>query len=79
MDSSTVKNNYVLSPAMIPGKKIFRRPNNKIEEPHYVIFSAETIEKYRTKFHADKFDDNVNINHNGESRGNKNDKVFFNF
>ena len=50
---------------MIPEKPIFRVPNHKVDEPHYVTFSADTIVKCRDKFHANKFDNNVNINHNG--------------
>lgn len=58
--------NYVLGPALIPDKKILRAPNSKVDDYHYVFFSAETIMKIREKFHREKKDNNVNIEHNGE-------------
>jgi hypothetical protein len=64
-DNPIISNNFILGPTMIPDKKIFRRPNEKIDEPHYVVFSAETIAKCRNKFHAKNLDNKVNINHNG--------------
>ena len=64
MDNSTISNNYVLGPTMIPDKKIFRRPNEKVEEPHYVVFSAETIVECRKKFHKDNLENKVSLNHN---------------
>ncbi|MBK7311939.1 MAG: hypothetical protein IPI93_14480 [Sphingobacteriaceae bacterium] len=57
--------NYVFGPAMIPDKEIYRNPNKAVNEPHYVMFSTKTIEQLRTKFHANKFDNKVNINHDG--------------
>ena len=50
---------------MILGKKIYRNPNNVVKEPHYVVFTADTIERIRNKFHAKGFDNNVNLNHDG--------------
>jgi len=57
--------NVIFGPAMIPDKKFYRKANDVIKEPHYVIFSAETIAKIRTKFHKKKHDNRVNINHDG--------------
>ena len=58
--------NYILGPAIIPDKKILRAPNSKVDEYHYVIFSSETIKEIREKFHREKKDNNVNIEHKGK-------------
>ena len=55
----------ILGPAIIPDLKIYRNKNKTIREPHFVLFTAETISQIRTKFHAKKHDNNVNIEHSG--------------
>ena len=59
------KINKVFGPVLIPNKKVYRNPNDTIDEPHYIFFSAETITKLRQKFYEHNFDNNVNINHDG--------------
>ena len=58
--------NFILGPALIPDLKILRAPNSKVDDYHYVVFSAETILKIKNKFHAEKKDNNVNIEHSGK-------------
>ena len=55
----------IFGPALIPDLKIYRKPNNKVQKPHYIMFSAETIEKIRRKFHKKNYNNRVNINHSG--------------
>ena len=57
--------NKILGPVLIPNKKIYRNKNKIIDVPHYVSFTVETISKLRTKFHRDRNDDKVNLNHDG--------------
>jgi hypothetical protein len=57
--------NYVLGAAMIPDVKMLRPPNSKVDEHHFVYFSAETIAIARKKFHTNNREDCVNINHDG--------------
>lgn len=57
--------NKIFGPAMVPDKKMYRSANGSTPE-HMAFFSADTIYKLREKFHANNFDNNVNINHNGE-------------
>lgn len=63
--SKSNSKHIVFGPVMIPDKEIYRRTNNTIDEPHYVFFSKETIEKIRNDFHKSKLDNHVNINHDG--------------
>ena len=58
--------NYILGPVIIPNKKILRAPNSKVDDYHYVLFSSKTIKNIREKFHNDKMDNKLNINHKGE-------------
>jgi len=62
-----MKENKILGALMIPEKKIYRNPNINITKPHYVCFSKETIEQLREKFHSNKFEKNVNLNHKGKN------------
>ena len=55
----------IFGPAVIPGLKIYRNANKAVNEPHYILFTAQTIEQIRTKFHAKNYDNNVNIDHDG--------------
>lgn len=57
--------NYIQGPVLIPGKKILRGPNAKVDDYHYVVFSRETIIVIREKFHQEKKENNLNIEHNG--------------
>jgi len=56
----------IIGPALIPDKLIYRNPNEFVREPHYIKLSKKTIVDLRTKFHENDFDNNVNINHQGE-------------
>ena len=60
-----MKKNRILGPVMIPDKIIYRNANSFVNEPHSIVFSSETIEKLRKKFHENNFDNNVNLNHDG--------------
>ena len=58
-----MKKNYILGPALIPDKKMFRSANDIVDVPHEVYFSSDTILKIKDKFHKNNFDNRVNINH----------------
>jgi predicted nucleic acid-binding protein len=62
-----MKNNFILAPVLIPNKKIIRNANNIINEPHEVYFTEETIAEIRNDFHKQKFENEITINHNGET------------
>ena len=55
----------IYGPALIPDLKIYRGPNKVVDKPHHVLFTKETIEKIRTKFHSKHYDNNVKIRHGG--------------
>lgn len=54
------KINYI-APAMISNKKIYRN-----DPPRYVTFSEETIKKCVDKFHRQKREGYIDINHDGK-------------
>lgn len=57
--------NRIFGPVLIPNKRIYRNPNEAVDEPHYIFFSSETIRKLRKRFHDNGYDNNVDINHDG--------------
>jgi hypothetical protein len=60
-----MEDRIIYGPALTPDLKIYRNPNDLVNEPHMVFFSKETIEQIRTKFHKKNYDNNINIKHNG--------------
>lgn len=57
--------NKIFGPILIPDKKILRLPNNAHPKKHFVFLSASTIATAFYKFHKNKNDNNVTINHEG--------------
>jgi hypothetical protein len=55
----------VLGPAMIPDQKIFRK--DKDGNPYYVFFTSDTIKMIAEKYMRNKYTDNNDANHNGET------------
>lgn len=62
-----MKENIIFGAVLIPEKLIYRQPNLKIPEEHYVKFSAETIRAIWVNFHKENREKNVSINHNDEN------------
>ncbi len=61
--------NLFFGPVLIPDLAIYRRPNLVIHQEHFVTFDRDTIRVIREKFHRNKFDDKVTIEHNGDLIG----------
>lgn len=55
---------YVTGAVLIPDKKILRM--DKDNNPFYIVFSEELIEKLRNKYHRDMLSHSTNINHDHE-------------
>jgi len=55
----------VLGPAMIPDQKIFRK--DKDGNPYYVFFTSDTIKMIAEKYMRNKYTDNNDANHNGQT------------
>lgn len=54
----------VLGAAIIPNKLILRKPNEAVNDWHFVKFSATDIEVMAKEFYKNNFHSNINIGHN---------------
>jgi len=61
--SSDESKNEVLGAAIIPNKKILRKPNNVFNGYHNIVFEADDIRLMSKEFFKQGFHHNININH----------------